>query len=247
MTDPQSSSFYDGEDVAARYSRHRWSGTTSPNEVMEEPAFLDAVGDVTGLRIIDIGCGDAAFGHHALSAGCRSYLGVDSSTAMVAQARSRLEGTAGTVRRGAAESVALPPGSADLVVSRLALHHVEDLLPVLTSCFSWLSGAGRLVVTVLHPLITAPLEPTVTSEARTAWTVDDYFVPGPRRRSWMGSEVVWYHRTVEDHVDLLTRAGFSLRLLRECPPAADRFEGDEAELVRRRRVPLFLLLDATRT
>jgi hypothetical protein len=37
-------------------------------------------------------------------------------------------------------------------------------------------------------------------------------------------------------------AGFTLTALRECRPRAERFDGDEAELARRRRIPLFLLL-----
>ncbi len=58
--------------------------------------------------------------------------------------------------------------------------------------------------------------------------------------------MTWHHRTIEDYLQLLTATGFSLSTLRECPPRPERFmDGDDAELARRRRVPLFLLLAAT--
>lgn len=61
----------------------------------------------------------------------------------------------------------------------------------------------------------------------------------------MGSTVTWFHRTIEQYVAEVTRAGFRLTALSECEPVASRFDGDVAELERRRRVPLFLLLAAT--
>lgn len=56
-------------------------------------------------------------------------------------------------------------------------------------------------------------------------------------------DVTWYHRTVERYVDAIVGVGITLTSLRECQPAADRFAGDTDELARRRRVPLFLLLN----
>ena len=53
--------FYDDETVFSRYAAHRnWAA--NPNVVMEEPALLRILGDVTGARVIDLGCGDAALG-----------------------------------------------------------------------------------------------------------------------------------------------------------------------------------------
>jgi hypothetical protein len=54
--------------------------------------------------------------------------------------------------------------------------------------------------------------------------------------------VTWHHRTIEHYAQSLLGAGLSLTALRECEPVAERFGGDGAELARRRRVPLFLLL-----
>lgn len=149
---------------------------------MEEPAFAEEVGDLAGLRILD------------------------------------------------------------LVVSRLALHYVDDLAPVFNRVHRALAPGGRLVFTVAHPVLTAArLQP---SGPRSSLVVDDYFTPGSRTRQWFGRPVVWRHRTIEDCVAPLLDAGFTLAGLRECAPVEALFEGDTEELERRRRVPLFLLLSA---
>lgn len=240
-------SAYDEDGVAQRYSEHRHDPRSSPNRTMEEPAFLQAVGDVTDLAVLDLGCGDAGFGRTALEAGCRSYLGVDDSQSMLDQARQELAGTSARLHRSPLEELDLDPAAFDLVVSRMAFHYVADLDALLADCHRWLTPSGRLVITVVHPVLTSPLNPPVSRTPRTDWTVDDYFSPGPRRRTWMGMEVTWQHRTLEAHVAALTANGFTLTDLRECAPDPTRFPGpDDPELARRRRVPLFLLLAAVK-
>jgi hypothetical protein len=39
---------------------------------MGEPAVLAEVGDPAGLRVLDLGCGDAQFGRHILAGASRS-------------------------------------------------------------------------------------------------------------------------------------------------------------------------------
>lgn len=225
-----------------RYTARRHSGASSPNTVMEEPALLAELGDVAGLDVLDLGCGDADLGRVVLAAGGRSYLGVDGSEAMAERARTTLRGTPGRVVHADMASFTAQPHSADLVVSRMALHYLAELPPVLASVRTWLRPGGRVVFTVPHPVLTCHDAAKGTSGPRGDWVVDRYFEPGARDRDWMGTQVVWHHRTVEGYVAALCGAGFGLTALRECAPVRERFDGDTAEYARRRRVPLFLLL-----
>ncbi|MEU4701570.1 class I SAM-dependent methyltransferase [Nonomuraea dietziae] len=238
--------FYDAPQVMERYLQHRHSGVHSPNHVMEEPALLDELGSPTGLRVLDLGCGDASIGRKLLAAGCRSYFGIDGSTEMTRVARATLAGSSGRVETVDIETFSAPPNTFDLIISRLALHYVDDLDSVLSACWRSLSPGGRLLITVVHPVITSHEARSSPEQARTNWVVDDYFQTGARQRNWLGDTVTWYHRTIEDYVTALTRADFALASLRECAPRHDRFDGDMAELARRRRVPLFLLLTGSR-
>jgi SAM-dependent methyltransferase len=247
MTTPpehtQGGAFYDDAEARDAYLAHR-NDPLSPNLTMEEPAFLSELGRLRGERLLDLGCGDGAFASVALDAGAGEYLGVDGSGGMVAAALERPLPDRATVIKNQIERAAFPKGSFDLVTSRMALHYIADLEAVAASVHSWLRTNGRLIFSVVHPVITSF---DASGEGpRQRWIVDDYFVPGPRRRTWFGQDVVWHHRTVEQYVAVLTGAGFDLTALRECAPAPELFDGHEAELARRRRVPVVLLLAARR-
>lgn len=229
------------QEVVDHYRRHR-DAPTSPNQVMEEPAILDHLGPVDGCRVVDLGCGDGAFAEVLLLRGAASYLGTDESPAMIAAAQCEHGDPRARFEVARIEDLRLAPGEADLVTSRLALHHVDDLDDVLQRIRVGLVEGGRLLVTVAHPVITAPEESPVGQ--RESATIDRYFEPGPRRRSWFGSEVTWYHRTIEQYLRSLQAAGFALEALSECEPSPARLADAPDELARRRRVPLVLLLAA---
>ena len=235
---------YDDGAVRARFLAHRHSGTASPNQVMEEPAFLRALGAVAGLRVLDLGCGDGTTAHQVLDRGAAEYVGVDGSAAMVAVARREAEGDRARFVHQDIEDLVVPDGAFDVVTSRMALHHVADLAGVVASARCALRPGGRLLFSVVHPVISSPT--SGRDGPRTSWTVDDYFRRGPRHRPWLGSTATWHHHTVEDHVAAVLGAGLVLDLISECAPDAGLLAHDPAELERRRRVPLMLLVGASR-
>jgi SAM-dependent methyltransferase len=238
--------FYDGGDVFETYVGAVAPGPWSANYVMEEPALLDTIGDVQGARILDLGCGLAVLGSQLLAGGCASYLGIDGSTKMVAAASAQVQDAGGEVRLGTIEEFSAPPGSYDLIVSRMALHYVGDIRGALSACAAALEPRGRMVFSVVHPVVTSHDGRASTGQARTSWLVDDYFATGPREQIWMGGSVWWHHRTIEEYVVAFQEAGFALTALSECAPRRDRFDGEESEYERRRRMPLFLLLAGRR-
>jgi SAM-dependent methyltransferase len=238
--------FYDEGELFERYRSAVQPGPWSANYVMEEPALLDAVGDVRARRVLDLGCGDAAIGRTLLESGCRSYVGIDASARMVEAARDALFGTVGEARRESIERFSAPPASFDVVISRMALHYVEDLDAALAACRTCLVHDGRMVFTVVHPVITSHDARASGDELRASWLVDDYYEEGPRDVEWLGERVVWHHRTVERYVASFQRAGFRLTVLSECAPRPERFGDEDEELARRMRIPLFLLVAGER-
>lgn len=239
------SRFYEDRAVRTRYLAHRHSGASSPNEVMEEPAFLHALGPLDGMCVVDLGCGDGATAASVVGLGAQEYLGIDGSIGMIEAARERTAMSGVRFIRQDIEDLDLGHATFDVVISRMALHHVERLDPVMASIRDGLRPGGRLIITVPHPVITC--HDAGGAQPRTNWTVDDYFDRGPRRRLWFESTVVWHHRTVEDYVRLTVEHGFGLEVLSECEPDAGLLAGRPDELVRRRRVPLILLIAASRS
>lgn len=235
--------FYD-DAVTARYLAHRHAGAASPNVVMEEPAILAHLGDLTDLRVVDLGCGDGTFAEVVLARGARRYLGIDGSAAMIDIANKLEPDPRRRFELGCIEDFRPAPGTADLVTSRMALHYLRDLPVTLLSIRQALVPEGRMLFTVVHPVITS--HDNQISGRRTNWTVDDYFETGERRRSWFGGEVTWHHRTVEQYLTAVLEAGFTLEAVSECEPDRRQLSDTPDELARRRRVPLVLLVSARR-
>ncbi|SCK62364.1 Methylase involved in ubiquinone/menaquinone biosynthesis [Streptomyces sp. AmelKG-E11A] len=60
-------------------------------EHLEEYSFLNAVGDVTGRDVLDLGCGSGLYARRLRGAGAARVVGMDESDAMVEHARRREE------------------------------------------------------------------------------------------------------------------------------------------------------------
>jgi len=234
--------FFDHADVIAKCFESRPSAA-SPVETMEMPAIWDAIGKATGLRILDLGCGGGEIGVELLRRGAKAYVGVDGSAAMVERAVGQLDRSRARVNRANLATYTPPIDAFDLVVSLRVLHYVEDLADVLGRARRALVPGGRLIYTHEHPVITS-FEARAPGGTRTSWTVDSYFQPGARRVIFLGCPVVKYHRTMEEHLDAVRDAGLRFARLRECPPERALFQDDVAEYERRRRIPLFVLIEA---
>ena len=236
--------FYDDEEVFATYAARR-ARIDGPNEILEKPIFDELMGDLAGMRILDLGCGDAAFGLEALQRGCQSYLGIDGSQKMVAAARAKLAGTRGKVVQGTIETWDYSSQQFDLVTARLAFHYVQEIAPVFARIYQTLVESGRIIFSVEHPVITSCDRGWQFEGPRQDWIVDDYFETGPRITKWMGGKVIKYHRTIEDYFLALRTAGFTVEALRESRPQRARFH-DPAAYERRQRIPLMLFFSAYR-
>lgn len=232
--------FYDDDEVFATYQSRR-DRPENPNDTIEQPALFELLGDLRGKRILDLGCGGAAFGRAAMARGCLGYTGVDGSANMVEVAQRNLAGTPGRVVHADLVSWQIPVCSFDLVVSSLVLHYLPLLEPVFEGVFYALEPGGRFVFSVEHPVITSCDRAYASSGPRQNWIVDGYFDTGPRDTSWMGGAVRKHHRTVEDYFVGLQVAGFAVEGMREGRPARSHF-ASEATYLRRMRIPLFLLM-----
>src|SRR3954447_24355530 len=146
--------FYDDDAVFATYMAAR-QRPDNPNDTLEQPVTLELLGDLAGRRVLDLGCGDAAFGRVVLARGGSIYLGVEGSRNMAALAREMLTGTSGQVRHCTIEDWEAPAAAFDLAVARLSLHYLDDLAPTFGHVYQALASGGRFVFSVEHPVITS--------------------------------------------------------------------------------------------
>lgn len=236
--------FYDQEGVFSWYRAKR-ARPQNANDTLEKPVFDELAGDLRGLSILDLGCGDAGFGLEALQKGARAYTGIEAAQNMFRAAQETLAGTKGTVVKATIEEWNFPSQQFDLVASRMALHYVEDLSEVFVRVYRSLLPGGRFIFSVEHPVITSCDRAHDEGQGRQDWIVDDYFDTGRRVVCWMGDEVVKYHRTVEDYGSALNASAFAIEQIRESRPRREVI-GDEETYQRRLRIPLMLFFTARR-
>lgn len=140
--------------ASVRAGYDRWASwydhDGNPLIALEEPVVDRMCGDVTGKRVIDLGCGT---GRHALRLADRgaSVVGVDFSEGMLAEARRK----PGAPRvRFVAHDLRAPLDLGeefDLLVSGLVLEHLPDLQGFFRQCRALLTPGGRAVISGMHP------------------------------------------------------------------------------------------------
>jgi SAM-dependent methyltransferase len=244
MTGKHGPEFYDDPAVFETYlSRH--SDSLGASETLEKPVLSDLIGEMKGLRVLDLGCGDARIGREALQKGSRSYIGIEGSQNMVQLAQEMLAGTSGIVYQARIEDWSYPQEQFDLVISRLALHYLEEVGGIFQKVYQTLIPGGRFIFSIEHPVITSSDRAWQKGGLRQEWLVDNYFETGARTTSWMGGEVIKYHRTIEDYFMGLRGAGFLVDAVRESRPQPEMFP-DKENYRRRMRIPLMLFFSARR-
>ena len=123
----------------------------NPLPALEEPIVREALGDLRGLRALDLGCGT---GRHALwlAAEGAEVTAVDFSPGMLEEAR-RKPGAARV--RFVAHDLRLPlpfeEAAFDLLVSGLVLEHLGDLGAFFAEARRVLRPGKRAVVSAMHP------------------------------------------------------------------------------------------------
>jgi SAM-dependent methyltransferase len=237
---------YDNPEFFEGYSRLGRSveGLEGANEW---PALCALLPEMRGLRVLDLGCGFGWFCRWAREHGAASVLGIDVSEKMLERARATTSDAAIRYERADAERLELAAASFDLAYSSLALHYIEDLRALLAKLHAALVPGGRLVFSVEHPIFMAPSHPafSVDADGRTTWQLDNYLVEGPRTTDWLAKGVIKQHRTVATYLNLLLRAGFTLKNIVEWGPTDDQIAARPEWAVERHR-PYFMLVAAQR-
>jgi ubiquinone/menaquinone biosynthesis C-methylase UbiE len=199
----------DYDSVAEAYSAENENNLV--NAYYERPAMLALVGDVTGRRILDAGCGSGP-----LSAALRDrgavVTGIDASAGMLALARRRLGDDVALHVADLSDPLPFDDGTFDDVVASLVLHYLEDWGPTLAELRRVLRPGGRLIASVDHPFVAYTIkDPRPDYFATTSYTFKWKFNgQSVRMRLW--------RKPLHAMTDAFTTAGFRLSVISEPQP-----------------------------
>lgn len=182
------------------------------NALYERPAMLGLLPDLSGLRILDAGCGSGWYAEQLIRRGA-VVTGIDASAAMVDHARKRLAASSNVTIDVAdlADRLPFPDDVFDGVVSPLVLHYLEDFRPALKEMRRVLVPGGWLQFSTHHPAADAALFKT-RNYFEVEHVVDHW--------DWVG-QVEFFRRSLTEIVRSVIESGFIVDAIIEPKPTAE--------------------------
>ena len=206
--------------------------------------MLDALGDVAGRRVIDIGCSEGRFCRLLASLGA-DVTGVDLTEAFVQEARERAYGGETYVVGNAEDLADIDDESFDIAVSYVVLVDLDDYRRSIDAAWRVLKPGSRFIVCNIHPMRSAASNFTGwirDYERKLFYPLDNYVEEGPREFTWWDKPFVNLHRTLSSYVNAFLDAGFVVAGLQEPTPSEEQLAQNphfDDEL----RVPNFIIYE----
>ncbi|MET4682946.1 class I SAM-dependent methyltransferase [Brevundimonas faecalis] len=235
---------YDDPAFFAGYSRLPRQ-TLGLDGAPEWPAVRALIPDLTGRRVLDLGCGFGWAARWMREQGATSVLGLDLSETMLARARADTADPAIQYSLADLEDLDLPADTFDFAFSALAFHYVRDFDRLVRAIGRALTPGGGLVFTIEHPIYMAAAHADWLTgpDGRKTWPVDQYALEGERRTDWFVKGVLKHHRTLATTLNALIRADFLIQAVEEFAPTAEQIDRTPA-LAEELERPMMLIVSA---
>ncbi|SMY35400.1 class I SAM-dependent methyltransferase [Photobacterium andalusiense] len=127
------------------------------NANLERPTLQSMLPTLVNLRVVDLGCGSGVYAQYLLAQGAAKVTCVDYAEEMIqlVARKAELAGVSNKVDAYAQDlSVGLPneiDASADMVISPLMVHYLEDLNPLFADIHRILKIGGSFIFSTHHP------------------------------------------------------------------------------------------------
>ena len=210
--------------------------TQNPMYLQLKDALWESLGDLNGLRVLDLGCGHGWLSDlmHAMGA---HVLGIDGSDKLLEHARSRYPDIE-FVQADLALGIPSQGQKFDRIVSTMVLMDIPDLGPLLRDISKRLVRTGRFIFVILHPCFFQ--YKIHFDEAADVWyrKVSNYQDAQVWRIDSFGGHN-HYHRNLTYYTELLRINDLAITRLYE-PEWNPQPESENAHVVRRWPICLFV-------
>jgi GrpB-like predicted nucleotidyltransferase (UPF0157 family)/ubiquinone/menaquinone biosynthesis C-methylase UbiE len=217
-----SQNIYDNQTFFDGYKKLR-ENPDNANLLEEKPALFSLAPDLTGLSVLDLGCGYGENCAEFLRLGAAKVVGIDISAKMLEVAKRETSGV--EYIHADMSDLSVIEGNFDVVFSSLAIHYIEDFGKLCAQVFDLLNPHGYFIFSQEHPFTTAPLKGASWTKnengERLHYNLSDYQRCGKREMTWFIDGVIKYHRTFSEVVNTLLTTGFSIEGMLEPAPSEE--------------------------
>ncbi|PKV91569.1 ubiquinone/menaquinone biosynthesis C-methylase UbiE [Amycolatopsis echigonensis] len=219
-------------------------------ENLEWPSFKELLGDLRGLRVLDVGCGEGSFTRRIQQLGAAHVVGTDLSPGMIALARQAEARNPQGITYEVQDLKTMPPqGEFDVVTAIHVLHYAdtrETMQTMAKTMHANLKPGGRLVVLSANA--------NSSEESETAAGFRTYRPANPQEGDKFKvavlttppTEIEVHHWPTETIVDVLETAGFTNVTWAPVKPAATVAPADRTRAERCAKSPTSLTITATK-
>jgi SAM-dependent methyltransferase len=241
MADWDDSSTRSWDAIADDWVRHADKNDYRNDLLM--PLMLELLGDVRGVSILDLGCGEGGYSRELAARGAR-VAGVDGSARLIEIARERAPDIQCIVAN--ANALEFKSESFQIVMASMSLMDIEDYDGAVSEVWRVLLPGGRLFMSITHPCFSEPVSGWIKSEngELKVFAIDRYM----ERAEWddfiadsFQRPVVRRHKPLQDFIGPLLRRGFLLHAFYEPGASAEQIRRSP-RLERLNRIPYFLFM-----
>lgn len=197
------------------------SGNNYAHRFLEKPAMASHVPDLSGKRVLTLGCGSGEELDLLYAKGASQIVGIDISEELINLAKARYPQASFYVM-GFEDLENFPEDSFDFVYSSLAMHYIPSWKPVLSALATLTTPYAQFLFSTHHPV--------KWGSAVTRGEQEDSFIMGYTRKksgevsiqgdyfkarqiqdTWFGNmKVEYWHRSFEDLFSDVLSSSFQL-------------------------------------
>lgn len=204
---------------------------------------LQLIGDVQGLKILEIGAGSCNVGIAlALKGADVTCIDISEEQIKLGEKVAQENGVhIKTMVMDMEELDGLEKNSYDIVISVCALMYIQNLKKVFKDVSALLKKNGKFIFSVDHPMLQALGAKELWPEENASWS---YNYSGKIEWKWMEGEsfqFTSYRRPIMEYVNALAQNGLFIDCMHEAYPVKCDCEWSDAEILLRNRFPSILI------
>lgn len=237
----QDSSTWSWNQLSAEWCDIAPTNETRINFIM--PYMLRLLGDVSGKKILDLGCGEGGYSRELTHRNAQ-VVAVDCAEYSIEYAKNKSLKEGLEIQyyiRNSNDLYDIEDNYFDIVLCSMMLMDCEDLNGTIKEIARVLKPSGKLFASVLHPCFTGKNIGREGEGINRKVIVQDYFNPKEYEQPLPSGKisVIWRHRTLEDYVKLFAKHKLTITDLNEGRPTPEQSEISVA-IAWLEKIPLFL-------